>query len=312
VDILVVGYNAFDITVPTAGLPALDSKHEVTEIYHGGGGPGATAAVCLARLGARVRLVTVFGDDEGAAVQRRELLEAGVDLSLSVAAGGHRSPRAVILVDPAAATRTVFWSRGTLPALAPDAMDPAWLDSCDLLYCDGHEPPAAERLAAAARARGLPVVLDAGSVRAGASELVARCTDVIASPGFAASLTGESGPVAGLRALRARGPGRVAITYGEAGVLALDETGGGVFHVPACAVEVRDTTGAGDAFHAGYAFARARGDSWPAGLALGAAVAALKCRDWGGRRGLPTLDEAMRLRANGPWRQAVPPGWSGA
>ena len=114
-------------------------------------------------LGARVRLVTVFGDDEGAVVQRRELAAAGVDCSLSVVAAGHRSPRAVILVDPVAETRTIFWTRGTLPPLVPDAVDCAWLDGCELLYCDGHDPLAAARLAAAARARGLPVVLDAGT-----------------------------------------------------------------------------------------------------------------------------------------------------
>jgi len=72
VNILVVGYNAFDVTVPVGGMPDVDSKCEVADILYGGGGPGATAAVCLARLGARVKLVTVFGDDEGAAVQHRD------------------------------------------------------------------------------------------------------------------------------------------------------------------------------------------------------------------------------------------------
>lgn len=311
-DILVVGYNAFDVTVPLPGLPARDSKHEVADILHGGGGPGATAAYCLARFGARVRLVTVFGDDEGAAVQRRELAAAGVDLSLAVTAPGERSARAVILVDSAAETRTVLWTRGTLPPLSPDAMDPAWLDGCDLLYCDGHEPPAATRLAAAAQARGLPVVLDGGTARDGAGALVSCCSDVICTPSFATTLGGGAAPLGALRALRVRGPRRVAVTFGAAGVLALDERDGSPFHVPAYAVPVRDTTGAGDAFHAGYAFARARGEDWPRALALGAAVAALKCRDWGGRRGLPTLTEAERWRAEGPRRSEVPPGWPAA
>lgn len=299
--ILVLGYNAFDVTVPVRGLPSADSKCAVAEILHGGGGPAATAAVCLARLGARVRLVTVFGDDIGAAVQRRELLAAGVDCSLAVTAAGHRSPQAVILVDPAAATRTIFWSRGTLPALAAGSVDPAWLDDCDLFYSDGHEPNAAARLAAAARTRDLPVVLDAGSLRDGTDALVPLCTDVIASRGFAPAFTGCSDPRAALEALRRCGPPRVAMTCGEAGVLALSLSpdDDGMFHIPAFDVPVIDTTGAGDAYHAGYAFARARGDSWRASLEFAAAVAALKCRDWGGRRGLPTLAEVEALRAGG-------------
>ncbi len=309
-NILVVGYNAFDVTVPVDGLPTSDSKHEVSAVHHGGGGPGATAAVCLAKLGASVTLVTVFGDDEGAAIQRRELTAAGVDLSLSVKALGHRSPQAVILVEPRREHRTIFWTRGTLPALEPSAMDLGWLDHCDLLYCDGHDPLAAARLAAAARERGLPVVLDAGSVRPGTGTLVASCSDVISSRGFAPALTGQERPLRALEHLRRLGPRRVAMTFGEAGVVALGESSGEPFHVPAFATEVLDTTGAGDAFHAGYAFARARDETWSEALALGAAVAALKCRDWGGRRGLPGLAEAEAFRQQGLRRAEQPTCWT--
>ena len=305
--ILVLGYNALDVTVPVSGQAPPDSKCEVPDIRMGGGGPGATAAVALARLGARVRLVTVLGDDPGAERQRAELTAAGVDLSLAVTVTGHASPRAVILVDPVAATRTIYWSRGALPPLAPQAVDPGWLDDCDLFYCDGHEPLAAARLASAARARGLPVVMDAGGVRPGSRQLVARCTDVISSEGFAPRLSGIPGPRAALRALRALGPPRVAMTFGAAGVLALAEDGDETFHVPAYRVPVRDTTGAGDAFHAGYAFARARGDGWQASLELGAAVAALGCTGWGGREALPDLAAAERLRRDGPRRTERPP-----
>ena len=62
---------------------------------------------------------------------------------------------------------------------------------------------------------------------------------------------------------------------------------------------VKDTTGAGDAFHAGYAFALADGLEFRACLDWGSAVAGLKCRDWGGRRGLPYLQEVLRLIETG-------------
>jgi len=306
VDILVIGYNAFDVTVPVQGLPPVDSKCAVTEILHGGGGPGATAAVCLAKLGARVRLITMMGDDEGAAVQRGELEAAGVDLSLVQTAPGHRSPQAVILADPAAETRTIFWSRGTLPPLDPSTMQDDWLHGCDLLYCDGHDPLAATRLAEAAQRLDMPVVMDAGSVRQGSAALVAACSDVLSSRGFAPDLTGCPAPADALVALRDLGPRRVAMTFGAAGVLALSEDGDSIIHVPAFEVPVVDTTGAGDVFHAGYALARARGESWSRSLELGAAVAALKCRDWGGRRGLPTLGEAEHLRDHGRKRSDRP------
>ncbi len=304
-EILVLGYNAFDVVVPASVALAPDGKLEVPDIVAGGGGPAATAAVALARLGAEVRLVTPLGDDLWAEAQRRELVAAGVDVSSCPVRTGHRSPLAVILADARTGTRSILWSRGSLPPLAAREVDPAWLDGCRMLYLDSHEPEAALALASEARRRGLPVVLDGGTARPGSRELVGWCSDVISSRIFAPALTGRPEPVAALRALAALGPRHVAMTFGEAGCLALD--GGRPVPIPAFAVPVLDTTGAGDAFHAGYAFARLRGRRWLESLEFAAAAAALKCRDWGGRRGLPTLAEVERLRRDGARRSERPP-----
>jgi len=310
--ILVVGYNAFDVIVPVKGFPAPDEKSEVSGMSFGGGGPGATAAVALATLGAAVKLITPLTDDVPGQIQRRELLAAGVDISLSPTICGRESPKAVILVDEARAQRTIFWSRGDVPHLESQLASPELLDEVDLFYTDGHEAEVSILLARAARERGLPVVMDAGSVRSGSGDLVSGCTDVVSSRGFAPSLTGCSEPADALRALRDLGPSRVAMTFGGDGVLGLANDR--LVPVPAFAVPVKDTTGAGDAFHAGYAFARAQGLEFRSCLEWGSAVAGLKCRDWGGRRGLPNVREVHRLLENGPrkpltcqWKQ-----WSGS
>ncbi|MFN2370261.1 MAG: carbohydrate kinase family protein [Candidatus Krumholzibacteriia bacterium] len=267
--ILVVGYNAFDVTVAVAGLPRPDTKLEVPPIRLGGGGPAATAAVALARLGAAVRLLSPLTDDEAGRLQRRELAAAGVDTGACPVLPGVESAKAVILVDPTDGSRTILWSRGGVPPLPPPADPAAALAGCDLLYVDGHEPAASVVLARQARRLGLPVVMDAGSVREGSRELVPLCTDVISSAVFAPAYTGRPEPAAALRALRAEGPARVAMTFGADGVLAL--AGGEPFAVPAFLVEAVDTTGAGDAFHAGYAFALAGGAAFAAALRWGAA-----------------------------------------
>jgi sugar/nucleoside kinase (ribokinase family) len=201
----------------------------------------------------------------------------------------------VILVHPPDGRRTILWSRGAVPPLAAPADPDAVLGECDLLLVDGHEPAASVALARAARRRGLPVVMDAGSLRAGSRDLVPLCTDVVSSAVFAPAYTGCASLPAALRALRAEGPVRVAMTFGPDGILAL--AAGAPFAVPAFAVVAVDTTGAGDAFHAGYAFALARGETFAGALRWGAAVAALKCRDWGGRRGLPGLAETETFLA---------------
>jgi sulfofructose kinase len=298
--ILALGYNAWDVNLPVESFPPRDTKREVSDILVGGGGPGATAAIAMARLGAEVRFVTQFGDDLASAAQRAELEAAGVDLELSRIADGCESPKAVILVHPETGERTIFWSRGNLPPLAQAEMKPKWMQNTDLFYTDGHDAAAALVLAQEARQRSVPVVMDAGSVREGSAALVGQVTDAISSAGFAPHLTGCDNPADALRALRRRGPQQVAMTFGAGGILAL--VGDSVQHVAAFEVPVVDTTGAGDAFHAGYAYGRACDWDFLSSLKYGSAVAALKCGQRGGRRGLPTGPEVAQLLNSGSLR----------
>jgi len=294
---LVIGYHAWDVLVPCAELPPPDAKRECPGMLAAGGGPAATAAVALARLGVDVRYVGLLPDDGPGRLQAAELMSAGVDLSLAVPAPGARSPLAVSLVDPATGARRILWDRGDLRALRADEADPAWLDDADLLLADTHEPAAALVLARAAAARGLPSVLDAGTPRPGARELAAACSDVIAASGFARAVTGEAEPRRALAELRRLGPDRTATTCGIHGALGLDRDG--FRHAPAYAVRAVDTTGAGDAFHAGYAWGLLRGEDFPGALDCGAAVAALAVGALGGRVALPAPEAVLRLRAEG-------------
>jgi sugar/nucleoside kinase (ribokinase family) len=84
-----------------------------------------------------------------------------------------------------------------------------------------------------------------------------------------------------------------AVTAGVEG--AYFQTGEGSFHQGAFKVDVVDTTGAGDAFHGGYAYAMLRG--WPVrqSAEFAAAVAAIKCTKLGGRTGLPTLAQVQEF-----------------
>ncbi len=294
--ILVIGYNAFDVTVPVGEFPEPDSKLEVPFIGLGGGGPGATAAVALSRLGAQVKLLTPLTDDVGGRTQQQELISAGIDLSDCPLFKDQACAKAVILVRPETGERTIFWARGNLPHLDARLWRDQWLEGADLLYVDGHEPALSLAAARCARRLGLSVVYDAGSVRNGSRDLVAVCTDVISSSVFAFQLTGCDQPLEALAELQKLGPARVAMTFGADGVLALEQS---AFAVPAFKVKVTDTTGAGDVFHGGYAFSLACGGGFQENLEFGAAVAALKCTQWGGRGGLPLTGDVRKILNQG-------------
>ncbi len=66
-----------------------------------------------------------------------------------------------------------------------------------------------------------------------------------------------------------------------------------MIQVPALAVDVVDTTGAGDVFHGAYAFGIASGWSVARCALVSSVAAALSCTRMGGRAGIPTLEEVL-------------------
>jgi sugar/nucleoside kinase (ribokinase family) len=108
-------------------------------------------------------------------------------------------------------------------------------------------------------------------------------------------MTGHAALEDGLRELADRGPGRVAVTLAGEGVLGLTE--GRWVRIPGFKVEAVDTNGAGDVFHGACAVGELRGWSFEWTLTFANAVAAMKCRTLGGRRGIPRMPEAAEFLA---------------
>jgi sugar/nucleoside kinase (ribokinase family) len=127
-------------------------------------------------------------------------------------------------------------------------------------------------------------------------ETVWPLTDLlVCNPRFLRGQAGEGSLEDGLRRLHAGGPRRAAVTLGGEGVLGLSE--GRLVRVPGFPVTAVDTNGAGDVFHGACAVGELR--DWPFEWTLGfaAAVAAMKCRSLGGRRGIPGLPEVAEFLA---------------
>jgi sugar/nucleoside kinase (ribokinase family) len=92
-------------------------------------------------------------------------------------------------------------------------------------------------------------------------------------------------------------------TLGERGSLAL--TREREIAAPSFAIAPRDTTGAGDVFHAAFAWGLLEGLEGEALLRAANGAAALSCRGLGAQGGVPTraeLDAFLRERDASPWR----------
>src|SRR5262245_9688543 len=282
------GLVASDFLVRTEFPVPRDRKVRVNEVVRQGGGPAANAAVALARLGARAAFAGAVGDDALGREQIEELAREGVDVSEVDVVRGVASFVSLILVDMASGARTILSAPEARPLASPrpEPSSPA----PDLLLVDGWGGPAQLAAAKLARERGVPVLLDAGSLRPDVLALVRLADVVIASEPFSQDWAGAAGPA--VRRLLAEGVQLAAVTRGSEGVVAGAAGSEELFEVGAEAVPAVDTTGAGDAFHGGAAFALASGRTWEESLRLGAFVAARKCLQVGARAGLPTFTEA--------------------
>jgi sugar/nucleoside kinase (ribokinase family) len=152
-------------------------------------------------------------------------------------------------------------------------------------------------VAAAAKLNAIPVFYAPGGLSRHVSrgELVAvleRTEVLIVSRSEAAALADRTSPQEAAAVLLETGPTVVVETAGPEG--AFIATGERTWHVPAFSVnERRDTTGAGDAFAAGFVAAFLRGLDLPAAAAVGCAAAALKIPQLGARTGLPSWEDAL-------------------
>ena len=109
---------------------------------------------------------------------------------------------------------------------------------------------------------------------------------LISSKEFPCLLTGIEEPHAALREIKSRyGCALVGLTKGGRGATVMCE--GEFLETPAFQVPggCVDTTGAGDAFHAGFLYGLLQGEDIETTLRLGCAVAALGCRALGARTG---------------------------
>jgi len=87
----------------------------------------------------------------------------------------------------------------------------------------------------------------------------------------------------------------VVVTSGDKGGFCISDEGEFVY--PSLAVEVVDTTGAGDVFHGAFDYGILRGWDLREVVRFSSAVAALKCRELGGRSGIPSLKQVRRFLA---------------
>jgi sulfofructose kinase len=277
--VVCLGSLVADHVFRVAEVPQPPSKDVARAYRMGPGGMAATAAVAVARLGGRAALWGRVGDDLNGGPLAGALAAEGVDVSALRRVPGARTPVSAVLVDRTGERSTIAFRGEGLGA------DPGWLPLAALggaraLLCDPRWPEGAARALAAARARGVPGVLDGEKSETRILRLLAPLADhaVFSAPGLQNFAPGAA-PAEGLRRALAAGARLAAVTRGERGALWMAAGDPAAREVAAFPVEASDTTGAGDVFHGAYALALAEGRGVPEAMRFAAAAGALRARD---------------------------------
>ncbi len=292
--VLCIGHACYDLVFTVDHHPAADEKARAQAFLSCGGGTAANAAMTAAKLGAPAAFAGYLGSDIYGDQHAAELNAAGVDTRL-VVRGAQATPISAIFVKPDGA-RSIVNYKGDTNRLTADDVAFAALRPAVVLF-DGHQPALALAAAAWAQAQGIMTVLDADTVNEGNVELLRRCTLVAASERFAQDFMGAPTPQAGLAALALIAPA-VVVTLGERGLIW--QRGQESGSLAAFAVDVVDTTGAGDTFHGALAAGLAAGLAWLPLLRYAGAAGALCCTKHGARLGIPNAAEVAALLATAP------------
>jgi len=309
-DVVVVGSVNADLVVSVARLPQAGETVSGGTFARFGGGKGANQAVAAARAGARVTMIGAVGADDFGDEALRELAAEGVDVSAVARLDGVATGVATIVVDArgenqiavasganaalagdAVASALARLAGGSSPRGAPCGAPSGGASASRGVVLLGHEvPPAAvEAGIRGARAADRLVVLNPAPAR----ELPDDLEGVILTPNAdeARALAGEREPEAAARTLAARTGAPVLVTLGQEGALLVD--GDAIERLPAPAVDVIDTTGAGDAVNGALAAELAAGRPLRDAARFAMAAAALSTRAAGARDGMPRHDDVV-------------------
>lgn len=292
-DCLAVGSAVFDLLLTVDRVPRSDERVAAHAVNSGGGGPAATAANAMVRLGMRVDLVSTVGRDLFGRLIVDELRDQGVGVNAIQVVDGPSTTSAV-MIEQATGHRSMAVCSGCLQRIDLAAIPDELIAATRCLLLDGNNPALALNMATRARRMGIPVYLDGGNIpRESLLELLPWIDIYIPDHQSAVKQLGEDFDVRqACRELHSRGPRLVCVTQAEQGATAFD--GSQYWHVPAYrGTAIIDTTGAGDNFHGAFIFAHQHGMNMEAALRFANVFAALCCRGVGGRATVPDYEETL-------------------
>lgn len=292
VEVLVIGRNCLDHISLIETYPREDSKAPLARRIIEGGGQGGTSACCISKLGGRVAYVGRIGDDLEGRTCLQRLAAFGVNTEFIDVVKAEKTPIAYVFVTKSSGKRTIIYEPNRLPPLTMEDILPGLVCLPKILLLDPEVTYLAKPLKTQTSG-AIQIVYDCERWRKGLTEMMALADFFIPSADFLESKElGLGNLTFGERVaeLRRVVTGKLVVTSGDQGAFYFHENT--LYQVRPPEIDVLDTTGAGDNFHAAFSLSVARGLDMHVSVRFAVAVASLSCREYGGRNGIPHMDEA--------------------
>ncbi|MEE1783599.1 ribokinase [Streptomyces sp. SP17BM10] len=288
--VIVIGSVNIDRILSCPVLPAPGETVLAADATQGFGGKGANQAVAAARMGVATHLVAKLGADADGRAALADLRSAGVETAALLTDAAAPTGQAIVMVDPAGENSIVVVPGANARLTAAEvtaALGAARLLPRDVVLTGGEVPEECVRATAAALpaegTRWVHNAAPAGTLPAPGP--TGRRPLVVVNAVEARQLTGAASVTGAADALAGLADGAV-ITLGGEGALVIDGDGRAT-PLPAPAVTVVDTTGAGDVFCGALSAELARGAALPEAAAVAVAAGAFAVTALGARGALP-------------------------
>jgi len=295
-DLTVIGDINLDMLVEVPRFPVLDDEVQITSRKHSSGGDAVNICSAAARLGLSPALIACAGDDPEGRTSINELKRMGVNTEAVLWDAHTPTGYAVAMVRPDG-QRNLLTYRGANQNLHLEEKQQTLLARSRMVHLSDPLPHIVQEAAAVLSLKTW-VSLDPGSITAerGLEPLIPLLQKVrifFSNEHEICQLTELTSWEKAARKLHELGPQIVVIKRGAQGCKVITQDV--CLDVPGFSVQAIDTTGAGDAFDAGFLTAYLEQQPLVEAARFANAVGALTTRAVGAQESQPTRQEVVQL-----------------
>lgn len=292
-NIAVVGSISMDLVAVSKKRPKA-GETVIGEAFHTiPGGKGANQAVAAARLGANVAMVGAVGNDDYGTVVRKNLENERIFIDYVVPVTDRTTGIAHIVL--AEEDNSIVVVQGANALVNKSVVDRSkdLLVKADMVVLQLEIPlETVKYVLAICEEHNIPVMLNPAPAQVLSEEILEKATYITPNEHECRIVLNDfTSPI---EDLLAKYPNKLLMTEGSNGVRFYN--GKEIVHVPSIAVDVVDTTGAGDTFNGALAVALSEGETLQKAIRFANIAGGLSVTKLGAQGGMPTRDRVREVQ----------------